>query len=372
MQFQDFAKLLYPISGCKNQSDFVVRIFEAITDLDDLSEDALDIKPDTARAYYNGGTSINVIAKKLAGHIDKIKFSEYILSVTSDDSRETLATKFETYCPGVTGFNICDELGELFKRIIEDAAAPSRKGSKKLLTKQGNESEFLMKKFGTRLYIESDGICHYDNCGRPLYVTANGNKQYSYKIVKIDQNADAVVSNLIALCPNCATIHSMNQNKDEIRRLQAIKANIVLKENAKITASDTNVDSGIRNVIRKIGTLNIKEPIPLNYNPATIRQKIPDDISLSMKVLAYVSVYYEQVKNIFRDMDQEQEIQYGAFSSSVKMTYQKLKGDGLAKAQIFDSLSEWLMNATNENRGYCEIIVAYYIQNCEVYDAVTQ
>lgn len=372
MQFKEFAKLLYPISGYKNQSDFVVRLFEEITDLDDVGDEVLDIKPDTAKSYFNGATSINTIARELAGHIDKVRFSQFVLEITSDDTRDRLAAEIQSIYPEANGFSVCDDLADLFETIINDAAAAPRKTGKGKRKAVQDEARQLKEKYGTRLFLESECLCHYDNCGKPLYVTNNGNKEYAYEIVKIDPAGDTGVNNLIALCPSCAVIHGMNQNEAAIKRLRTIKEEQILKEQAKITAATTDIDEGIRNVIRKIGDLQVEAEVPLNYDPVTVRQKIPDDISLSVKVLGYVATYYEQVKAVFQEMDEEQIIHYEVFSSAVKMTYLKLKASGADKSRIFDALSEWLMNATSERRDLCEIIIAYYIQNCEVYDAATK
>lgn len=372
MQFKEFAKRLYPFFGCSNQSDFVVRAFEKITDFDKIGDDALDIPPDTAKSYFNGSTSINVVAQKLNGNIDKVKFSEYLLKITSDDSRAQLSETFEDVCPGITPFSVCDDIAALFEQIISEAATAPRKsgrGKKKALQ---NEARELKERFGTRLFLESECLCHYDNCGRPLYVTSAGSKEYAYEVVKIDPDGGTGVNNLIALCPSCAVVHGMNRDPESIRRLQKIKADQLIKENAKITAAATDVDEGIRSVIRKIGEMEVDDSVPLNYNPATVQQKISDDISLRIKVLGYVASYYEKVKAVFQEMDQEQVIHYRAFSSAVKMTYLKLEASGMDKNGIFDALSEWLMNATNERRDHCEIVVAYYIQNCEVYDAAAE
>lgn len=264
-----------------------------------MGDEVLDIPPDTAKSYFNGSTSINSVAQKLAGNIDKVKFSQYILDITSDDSRAHLAGEFEDECTGTTGFSICDDLGELFEKIINEAATAPRKGRKKKKSASLDEARELKERYGTRLFLESECICHYDNCGRPLYVTNNGNKEYAYEIVKIDPAGGIGANNLIALCPSCAVVHGMNHNTEMVKRLMSIKEEQLRKEHAKITAATTDVDEGIRNVIQKIGDIEVEATVPLNYNPVTVKQKIPDDIALSIKVMGYVATYYEQVKAVF-------------------------------------------------------------------------
>ena len=256
MEFSKFAELLYPFSGYSNQGDFVVRLFSEITNFDNEEQEdkALNINVNTARGYFNEGSSINAVAKNLAGHIDTVRFAGYLDEmITEDDSRQNLVDKFKPYIPEITQFNANDMIAELFARIIVEASEAPRKGQKRKAVKTEKEARSLKDVFGRRLFIESDGICHYDGCGRPLYLTVNGEKQPQYEVVKIDQKGDSTITNLIALCPNCAVIHKMNQSSEDVQRLGSIKVDLLLKEQAKVTAAATDVDSGIRAVIQKIG-----------------------------------------------------------------------------------------------------------------------
>ncbi|MFQ2044281.1 ABC-three component system protein [Aeromonas veronii] len=54
--------------------------------------------------------------------------------------------------------------------------------------------------------------------------------------------------------------------------------------------------------------------------------------------------------------------------SQVKTYYIKLKKQGLNQTQIFSALTDWLKNSTShKNSEAAEILVSYFVQNCEVY-----
>lgn len=56
----------------------------------------------------------------------------------------------------------------------------------------------------------------------------------------------------------------------------------------------------------------------------------------------------------------------------MKINYMKLSMQNLPQPVIFDKLAEWLQTNTNRGRDACEIVVAYFVQKCEVFDAITQ
>ena len=285
---------------------------------------------------------------------------------------DSIAEGFHKFGEDVNADNPEYDISNLLESIIIEAAASSsskRKTSKASVDKE----ESLKDRFGMQLLLETECICHYDSCGDSLCVDRSGKKEYVYEVVRIDPAGRDVPGNLIAICPSCAVAHGLtNTDPEAVKRLQEIKTRLVEKNAALTDISTTDVDEGIRNVIRKIGEIEIDSSVPLNYDPVAVRNKIPNDIALNIKVSSYVSAYYERVKEIFKELDKEQQVRYEPFSCSVKLTYLKLKNSGYDQSSIFDYLTEWLMNATNESREYCEIIIAYYVQNCEVYDAVAE
>ena len=54
------------------------------------------------------------------------------------------------------------------------------------------------------------------------------------------------------------------------------------------------------------------------------------------------------------------------------MTYVNLSEMGLSQNEIFEKMVDWLQDATHEDRGSCGVIISYFIQKCEVFDAITE
>ena len=82
--------------------------------------------------------------------------------------------------------------------------------------------------------------------------------------------------------------------------------------------------------------------------------------------------YYPVVKKIFQIMNEAQKIYYEGFAMSVRMTYMKENQKGAPQSMIFNALVDWLMNGTNTDRESCEVVIAYFVQNCEVFDEISE
>lgn len=55
------------------------------------------------------------------------------------------------------------------------------------------------------------------------------------------------------------------------------------------------------------------------------------------------------------------------------MTYLNLADMGYTQDKIFDEMVNCLQTVTNEDRrSSCEVIISYFVQKCEVFDAITK
>ena len=76
--------------------------------------------------------------------------------------------------------------------------------------------------------------------------------------------------------------------------------------------------------------------------------------------------YYRYIESIFS----ESETNFDLIASEIKMCSQKLETSGMSQSDVIDYLSEWIRNKTNlgtESRPACNAVVAFFIQNCEVF-----
>ncbi|MCT7842867.1 MAG: hypothetical protein N4Q64_01780 [Lactobacillus iners] len=126
MDFREFVQLTRPIIGGKsNVSTYVKTIFDAI--LTEAGKDILeDYSSSTYKAYANGSTSINKIAKAINPHVDSVEFESFI-NDQDEAAQIDLCKAFSPYEPDIDIKNVSYKLADLLKDIIKKAAETTRK-----------------------------------------------------------------------------------------------------------------------------------------------------------------------------------------------------------------------------------------------------
>lgn len=142
MDFVKFVAVTLPILGGKsNVQTHVKTLFETI--LTENGEEILKGYSDsTFKAYANGSTKINRIARAMTQYLDPDAFSSFIME-TEYPVKKALCDSFAKELPNIKIDNVGDEIADLFAKIIKEAAAVKRapKKSKIHNSQQGATSK---------------------------------------------------------------------------------------------------------------------------------------------------------------------------------------------------------------------------------------
>jgi len=370
MTFDKFAERLYAIIGGGNTTaTFALELFCNIIDYPETLEDENPLNEQlvsTFKSYYNGTRSIRGLAKKVNAYIETTKFEAYIDSFT-DGAQANICSSFQDQCPGMTTFTVGREMAALFQRILLEAV------NTKKSTTGVSTSDGLKDKYGVGLVIESNCICPNGHCGHSLQSEEHGQTMLLYEVFQIDDSRPVSSDNLIALCPSCFARLKQSISTEEIARLKQIKSKLTQNITESAILSSEAVERGVERVLEKILITPDEELVPLNYQPVAVRQKIRTAYNpLYIRVKAYVTAYYNKVDQWLKQMDQEGKQHFRPFCNSVKINYLKLQNNDLTQPAIFEKLVDWIQNNTNEDRMACEIVISYFVQKCEVFDAITE
>ncbi len=195
-----------------------------------------------------------------------------------------------------------------------------------------------------------------------------------YEVAVIDPaQSDDDTNNLIAMCPACCARYNTSRTQSTIQRMQAIKKGLVDTYEAHEITSDQTVQDGIRFVIEKIPQIPKPIDVDLNYDPVTVRQKIvANNDMLYSKAQSHVNIYYPAVNDAFLDLNLTGQLRFDSFCRQVRNTYLGLKEQGYDQDTIYYEMTKWLCDATSGNWNACEIVISYFIQKCEVFDAISE
>ena len=317
----------------------------------------------------------------------------------------------KTIIPSLNPF-LSNDMFENMKSLVTSDTVVSPKTQNELLglLEQGKEAEFLAKSL---LYVINrenkmpmvivpvinDDIpllaqAHYECplCHAPLVEDIKNTSVKKYEIVYIypkdisrcaNEFADVIRpdnldsnSNKIALCLNHAQSYRLGPTKTEYERLIEIKDRLLKTYSALTDINNASLEDDIHSVLCGLTGITadtILEELPLNA--LRLDQKISShNPLLKTEITDKVLRYYNYIDSLFSSMEREGTGDFELIASEIKIAFKKLDNGTLSQEEIVEYLAEWIMNKTsvgNQHKTACRIVVAYFIQNCEVFNEIS-
>lgn len=182
--------------------------------------------------------------------------------------------------------------------------------------------------------------------------------------------------NFIALCKPCHKIYDTQKTVEEYRNLVDIKKTLNKLKEIRKTWSNQDLLDDIKIISAKIGGLDKKdiEGMMLSYDALEVQQKNNGTFSSinEFKASQLILNYYIKIKKEFKRIEINENGKSDFIFSQVKSYYLLLVMEKLDHDQIFDHMCEWFMNKVGVNRrDQAEVLVSFFIQNCEIFSDVT-
>lgn len=288
-------------------------------------------------------------------------------------TRELLANDYSPIDASATSLNIAQLLADCFVDIIKRAAGIVDKPALEKQKMQQAELD-IRNRYGDYLLYEAGNSCPIPGCGRSLVISNLGRTSTSYNVALIDKKKAPEVNNLLALCPHCYAIYSIDDNKKISKELSAVKKLLINHRNNVQLLDGMPLESGIVGVISKVKKLKEKDLEDASLEPHKIIHKIEksESIHLYITVNTYVTTYYLKIRQIMMNADKRGDIDYEEVQDQMKAIYKKLKKAKKSKEEIFNEITQKLHKISLQDEIYCQIVVSYFIQSCEVFDAITK
>ncbi|WP_230975031.1 ABC-three component system protein [Aminipila luticellarii] len=189
----------------------------------------------------------------------------------------------------------------------------------------------------------------------------------------IDKKKAPKIENLLALCPRCYATYSIDDNKKICKELTGVKQILMGHQRSVTLLDDLPIEKGVIGIILKVKNLKEKELADASLDPKEIKQKLsPDDnFALYMTVKTYVNTYYVRLREIMINLDKRGEIDYDEIQDQIHAIYKRLKKAKRTNIEIFNEIAAKIHKVSLQEEIYCQIVVSYFIQSCEVFDAIT-
>ena len=305
------------------------------------------------------------MANQLLYRVNSANMTESIES-RPDETIQLLADEFHSYYPDITAENASQRIPEIFVDFIRVKAGMgiSTTAQKATFVNQSNQ---LKKQYGQFLLTEANNCCAFPGCDRPLILTSGNLATENYEVSVIEKDKNSEPLNLIALCPDCFLTYQADNRKKTVIALKNVKKILVSAHNSQRPISDLKLDNGIVAVLTSLNKLKFDE-YDISYDPKQLTDKISpeNNRTLYQMVKSQVIDNYLTIQKIIVNLDKQGKIDYEEIQYQMRSMYKKLKAAKRDNLAIFNTISEKLHKATLQDIYFCQMIVSYFIQKCEV------
>lgn len=250
----------------------------------------------------------------------------------------------------------------------------------------------ITKNMSDKHLLEVNGLCPL--CGKYLIETKGNRTSKKYEIAHIYPNSPTTkeiiilnglerlgnncedFENKIALCKDCHHRYDDNKTKEEYLKLLNIKKEHSNISNAKVAASTQDLEKEIFLVISNFSNISyeIVNNLRLEIKALKIDKKIEDKYRvLKIKITEYVCLYFKYIRETFRTLDSSRQINFKLIASEIHTAFLKCEKEIEDKSQIFNSLVNWLHSKNKDTSiEACEVLISFFIQNCEVFNEISE
>jgi len=179
------------------------------------------------------------------------------------------------------------------------------------------------------------------------------------------------LKNLLAVCKSCHNKFDNPRTIEEYRSWIKIKRKIIQDNNIKDFYSLFNIEDEIYEVLKKLNSTSLdEEMVPLSLDSLKIDDKVNETLPYILKrsIKNGVVDYFEYIKKNFIELDKLTPNKFNTVAAQIKSFYCKCIQINNNQEIVYYHIVDWLDKKTGHySKPACEIIVAYFVQNCEVF-----
>lgn len=285
-----------------------------------------------------------------------------------------LAEDFKSYDASANSTNIARKLADVFVEIIRTSAGIVEPSALERQRQSQNELD-LRNQYGDYLLNETGYACPFPGCGHSLITSsATGRAINSFNVVLIDKAEGPQIENLLAVCPSCYATYSIDDNPRKSSELKNIKKILAEHQKSIQLLDSLSLEEGIVGVLSQIKKLKMKDIEESSLDPKELTQKIDpnENLILYNTIKSLVSIYYPSIHDIMINADKRGDIDYDEVQDQIHAMYKKLNKAKKTKEEIFNEIVEKIHKVSLYEEIYCQIVVSFFVQKCEVFDAIAQ
>lgn len=379
-----------------NQRKYVAVLLDGIVDYeeDQDSNPVHTYSPDTLSDYYSGA-SFKKFAQKIRYHLNESKFAR-IVADAPQDAQEAVRMELAPYLPSTLTHEFPEACAKLFADVIEKEAERrtssddvgttpvklplemhyDEQSDTDLLKLEGKGRCLLcgkkMKRFSKQEIVPSESGYRERN---KIMATLKG-KLSSEKVPDLNNDYDThSVSNMALMHLECAANYKANFSPDACADLYVKKLSLMENSALQEKLDTLEIDAYLYELLDSLDSLVDPEAVDkLQYKPNSVTNKIePDNFILRLQVTDQITRYYGFLKDEFSQRDGLNRFDFNELALSMRRCFMLMERMGKKQSEIYSAMAIWVMDATGSTSlPACEILVSFFIQNCEVFNEITE
>lgn len=242
------------------------------------------------------------------------------------------------------------------------------------------------------LFLLDECGCICPLCGNSL-ISKNNKKKKQFEVAHIYPNSPTPeekiilagverlgnnsedIKNWISICFKCHTEYDFHKTRNEYEKVLDIKKKMLAKNDVKHLLSAEGIESELSAIIFNLCNLSSKEfndVEKLSYEALNISDKIAN-LLLCNDVSQKVVDYYLFIKQQFELQEQNGcNLPLETIAANFKHAYYVCKRNGLDEKQVFSELTNWLIEKVHCDTIAAQIIISFFVQNCDVYEKLSK
>jgi DNA-binding transcriptional regulator GbsR (MarR family) len=315
----------------------------------------------------------------MLGRLTKDNFVESIYHDDDYNERtdvvlESLVEDIQPFSDDVEKNNVGEVLFSLFKQSLDFVVNPELENDRKLAIAQ-TQSAKAKGVYGSGLLEDCKHSCSKPGCGKHLQVVDDKNHAVDdYQIACIKSGKTSSYDNLIAMCHDCFQRYVFKHTKAEEKELQTVKKIQSDARSTRYTLDEVAIEKGITKVIENLSKAKPSQIRTLNYDAVSVPEKIDEELHFFLvnEVTGHVTKYFLFIEKTMQDLVRQKQFSDDLLRAQIKESYRKLAEKKKSPEVIYSALSERLSSITKQDIRFCSIVVSYFIQSCEVFNAITK
>lgn len=180
--------------------------------------------------------------------------------------------------------------------------------------------------------------------------------------------------NKIALCLECHPTQDYHTTAEEYTKLLEIKERYLTETELEASFRNLNLEDQVESILQSLSSVTDEELAELSFEPKLLANKFySNEGAIKRKIRNYILEYYLFIRDVLKEMDGKNGFHQNILAEQIRSCFIKMHDKTQDKELIFRYLVQWIKARTQSTSDVaCEIVVSFFVQNCEVFYEIAE